>query len=32
MIELLQLHDKIQIKWNYAYIHYDIAIRFYLMI
>ena len=31
-IRLLQLHDKIQIKWKYAWIHYDIAIRRYLMI
>ena len=31
IIELLQLHDTIQIKWNYAYIHYYIAIRSYLM-
>ena len=27
IIELLQLHDAIQIKWNYARIHYNIAIR-----
>ena len=26
IIKLLQLHDKIQIKWNYAWIHYNIAI------
>ena len=32
IIELLQLHDTIQIKWNYAQIHYNIAIRSYLMI
>ena len=25
-MELLQLHDAIQIKWNYAWIHYNIAI------
>ena len=30
IIELLQLHDTIQIKRNYAYIHYNIAIRSYL--
>ena len=23
IIELLQLHDTIQIKWNYAWIHYN---------
>ena len=27
IMELLQLHDTIQIKWNYAWIHYNIAIR-----
>ena len=27
IIELLQLHDTIQSKWNYARIHYNIAIR-----
>ena len=32
IIELLQLHDTIQIKWNYEYIHYNIAIRSFLMI
>ena len=32
IIKLLQLHDKIQIKWNYAWIHYNIAIRRHLMI
>ena len=32
MIKLLQLHNKIQIKWNYAWIHYNIAIRRHLMI
>ena len=32
IIELLQLHDKIQIKWNYARIHDNIAIRRHLMI
>ena len=26
-IELLQLHDTIQIKWNCAWIHYNIAMR-----
>ena len=31
-IELLQLHDTIQIKWQYAWIHYNIAIRSYWMI
>ena len=31
IIKLLQLHDKIQIKWNYAWIHYNIAIRSHLM-
>ena len=30
--ELLQLHDTIQIKLNYAWLHYDIAIRSQLMI
>ena len=32
IIKLLQLHDKIQIKWNYAWIHYNIATRRHLMI
>ena len=32
IIELLQLHDTIQIKWNYVWIHYNIAIRSHLMI
>ena len=32
IIKLLQLHDTIQIKWNYAWIHYNIAIRNHLMI
>ena len=32
IIELLQLHDKIPIKWNYAWIHDNIAIRRHLMI
>ena len=32
IIELLQLHDTIQIKCNYAWIHYNIAIRNHLMI
>ena len=32
IIELLQLHDTIPIYWNYADIHYNIAIRSYLMI
>ena len=32
IIELFQLHDTIQIKWNYAWIHYNIAIRSHLMI
>ena len=32
IIELLQLHDTILIKWNYARIHYNIAIRSHLMI
>ena len=31
IMKLLQLHDTIQIKWNYAYIHYNIAIRSHLM-
>ena len=30
--ELFQLHDTIQIKWNYARIHYNIAKRSHLMI
>ena len=32
IIELFQLHDTIQIKWNDAWIHYNIAIRSHLMI
>ena len=32
IIELLQLHDTIQIKCNYAWIHYNIAVRSHLMI
>ena len=32
IIELLQLHDSIQIKCNYAWIHYNIAIRSQLII
>ena len=32
IMELLQLHDAIQIKWNYAWIHYNIAIRIHLII
>ena len=32
IIELLQLQDAIQIKWNYAWIHYNIAKRSHLMI
>ena len=32
IIELLQLHDTIQIKWNYARIHYIRTIRSHLMI
>ena len=32
IIELLQLHDTIQIQWNYAWIHYNIAIRSHLMV
>ena len=32
ILELLQLHDTIQIKWNYAWIHYNIAIRSHFMI
>ena len=32
IVELLQLHDKIQIKWSYAWIHDNIAIRRHLMI
>ena len=31
IIELLQVHDTIQIKWKYAWIHYSIAIRSHLM-
>ena len=30
VIELLQLHATIKIKWNYAWIHYDKAIRSHL--
>ena len=32
IIKLLQLHDKIQIEWNYAWIHYNIAIGRHLML
>ena len=32
IIELIQLHDTIKIKWNYAWIHYNIAIGSHLMI
>ena len=32
IVELLQLHDAIQIKRNYAWIHYNIAIRSHSMI
>ena len=32
IIELFQLHATIQIKWYYAWIHYNIAIRSHLMI
>ena len=32
IIELLQLHDTIQIQWNYAWIHYYIAKRSHLLI
>ena len=32
IMKLLQLQDKIQIKWNYAWIHYNIDIRRHLMI
>ena len=32
IIELLQLHDTIQSECNYAWIHYNIAIRSHLMI
>ena len=32
IIELLQLHDRIKIKWNYAWIHDNIAKRRHLMI
>ena len=32
IIELLQLHDAIQIKWNYAWIYYNITKRSHLMI
>ena len=27
IIELLKLHDTIQIKWNCAWIHYNISIK-----
>ena len=32
IIELLQLHDTIQIEWNYVRIQYNIAIRSHLMV
>ena len=32
IIEMFHLHDTIQIKWNYAWIHYTIAIRSHIMI
>ena len=32
IIELLQLQDAIQIQWNYAWIHYNIAKRSHLKI
>ena len=32
IIELLQLHDTIPIKWKYAWIHYNLAIRSHLVI
>ena len=32
IIYLFQLQDAIQIQWNYAWIHYDIAKRSHLMI
>ena len=32
IIELLQLHDTIQIKWNHTWIHYNMAIRSHFMI
>ena len=32
IIELLQLHDTIQIQWNYAWIHYNITKRSHLII
>ena len=32
IIELLQLHYAIQIKWNYAWIHYNIATRSHLIV
>ena len=32
IIKLLQLHDTIQIEQTFVYIHYNIAIRSYLMI
>ena len=32
IIKLSQLHDTVQIKWNFAWSHYNIAIRSHLMI
>ena len=32
ILELLQLRDAIKTEWNYAWIHYNIAIRSHLMI
>ena len=32
ILELLHLHDTIQIKCNYAWIHYNIAMKSHLMI
>ena len=32
IIELLQPHDTIQIEWNHARIHYNLAIRSHLMV
>ena len=32
IIQYLQLHDTFQIKWSYAWVHYNIAIRSHLMI
>ena len=32
ILELLQLQDTIGFEWNYAWIHYNIAIRSHLMI